>query len=79
MVFMVFFWFRNAFHMCLYVWLVASLLCFEVRAKNNLCLFLSEQLQRTYQEKYDALVERERNSIERLQKEQEVSDHSVIV
>lgn len=44
-----------------------------------LCLFLSEQLQRTYQEKYDALVERERNSIERLQKEQEVSDHSVIV
>ena len=42
-------------------------------------MFLTEQLQRTYQEKYDALVERERNSIERLQKEQEVSDHSVIV
>ena len=58
-------------------WLLA---CFVLKyVQKIICLFLSEQLQRTYQEKYDALVERERNSIERLQKEQEVSDHSVTV
>ena len=64
---------------CVYMfgWLLA---CFVLKyVQKIICLFLSEQLQRTYQEKYDALVERERNSIERLQKEQEVSDHSVTV
>ena len=30
------------------------------------------KMERTYQSKYDALVQRERNSTERLQREQEV-------
>ena len=57
-------------------WLLAL---FEVDAQISMCLFSSTQLQRTYQDKYDALVERERNSIERLQKEQEVTDSLVSI
>ncbi|XP_071087018.1 centriole and centriolar satellite protein OFD1-like [Haliotis cracherodii] len=35
------------------------------------------ELERTYQSKYDALVERERNSIERLQREQEIQEKEI--